>query len=282
MKVRLGGVPEHFNYMWHLPAARELMRSYGIIYDWTDFPGGTGAMTLALESGEIDMAIMLTEGAIAGIATGKPFRILFPFVMSPLLWGVFASAKRQSELPKEYTGSRFAISRYNSGSHLMAKFLAQRHNESLTENNFVLSHDLNGARAKLASGEADYFLWEKYMTRPLVYSGEFIQTDEVSAPWPSFVFVVKDNFDLVETETWKQAVYDLTSDFLITEKDTIIKGICTAYALTEGDAESWLSEVKYYDNNSYWTDRITAAVIIMNSKGMIDHMPDLQQLLASG
>lgn len=279
MLIKLGGVPEHFNYMWQLPAAREVMRSYGIVYEWTDYPGGTGAMSQALEQQEVDMAIMLTEGAIAAIANGKPFKIWFPFVMSPLLWGVFASAHRKQALPTDLQLAKFAISRYNSGSHLMAKFLAQRDNTELNDDNFVLSNNLEGAREKLANGEADYFLWEKYMTRPLVHSGEFVQTGEVSAPWPSFVFVVRQDFNTIDAETWKEAVYELSSDYLVENREVLLSGICSAFHLSRADAESWMNEVKYYDNNTYWLDRLTAAVIIMHSKGMISSKPELQDLI---
>jgi sulfonate transport system substrate-binding protein len=280
MRLRLGGVPEHFNYLWQLADAKEILRHYGVVYEWTNYPGGTGAIASALLNNEIDMAIMLTEGAIAAIADDKPFHILFPFVMSPLLWGVFSNAKREKPLPKNYSESKFAISRYNSGSHLMAKFLAQREKHQLTEFNFQLSQDLQGARENLLNGTADYFLWEKYMTRPLIHSGEFIQNDEVSAPWPSFVFVVKKDFHIVETEVWKQAVYELSSEFLLASKQELIAGISQTFGLTASDTENWLDEVKYYDNNNYWMDRITAAVIIMHSKGMIKRQPGLDELIA--
>jgi sulfonate transport system substrate-binding protein len=279
MKLKLGGVPEHFNYMWQLSAAKELMRSYGIVYDWTDYPGGTGSMIQALDTDELDMAIMLTEGAIAGIADGKAYKILFPFVMSPLLWGVFTSATRKRELPATLETARFAISRFNSGSHLMAKFLAQRHNITLQDSQFILSGNLEGARKVLLSEEADYFLWEKYMTRPLVHSGEFKMTDEISAPWPSFVFVVKRDFNLIDKDVWQQAVYELSSDYLQDSKTEILSGICTQFSLSPEDADAWLSEVRYFDNNTYWKDRILAAGIIMKSKGMLSRFPEIKEII---
>lgn len=279
MKLRLGGVPEHFNYMWQLSAAKELMRSYGIVYDWTDYPGGTGSMIQALDTEELDMAIMLTEGAIAGIADGKSYKILFPFVMSPLLWGVFTSARRTKALPASLETAKFAISRFNSGSHLMAKFLARRHNITLQDSQFVLSGNLEGARKVLENEEADYFLWEKYMTRPFVHSGEFIMTDEISAPWPSFVFVVKRDFDLIEKDVWQQAVYELSSDYLQDSKAEILSGICTQFNLNPVDASAWLTEVRYFDNNTYWKDRILAAGIIMKSKGMLSRFPEISEMI---
>lgn len=279
MKLTIGGVPEHFNYMWHLPSSREVMRSYGFAYEWVDFPGGTGAMTKALEDNELDLAIMLTEGAIAASAAGKPLKILFPFVMSPLLWGVFTSANRKKQLPANFKDSIFAISRFNSGSHLMAKFLAQRQLSELTDDNFIVSNDLSGARLKILNEEADFFLWEKYMTRPLVYAGEFKMVDEVAAPWPSFVFVVNENNTKFDVSAWKDAVYDITTDYLDEHKEQVIDGISNAYQLTIEDVSNWLDEVKYYDGNNYWQDRITAAIIIMHSKGMISNVPLVRDLL---
>lgn len=281
MRLRLGGVPEHFNFMWHLPVARELMRKYGVVYSWTDFPGGTGAMCSALEAKELDMAIMLTEGAISAISEGKEFKILFPFVMSPLFWGVFISAKRDRPLPLAFQNAKFAISRLQSGSHLMAKYLSQRDGSNLSQQNFVICNDLKGARDAINSEQADYFLWEKYMTRPLVRVGEFREIDEVSAPWPAFVFVVNSGFDILETESWKQAVYELTSNYLLETRQEIISGIISAFDLSKNDAENWLDEVKYYDCNNYWVDRITAAVIIMHNKEMIVRMPELEEMLIS-
>src|SRR5690242_3031979 len=110
-------------------------------------------MSLALENDEVDMAIMLTEGAIAAVSMGKKLKIHFPLVMSPLLWGVFVSARRKEPLPVHYAQGKFAISRLYSGSHLMAMFLAQRDNSVLSDLNFVVSRDLMGAKNALLSGD---------------------------------------------------------------------------------------------------------------------------------
>lgn len=279
-KLKIGGVPEHFNYFWHLSGTKEIMRSHGFYYEWTDYPGGTGAMSAALENGEIDIAIMLTEGAIAAVSMQKQFQIRFPLVMSPLLWGVFTSANRTTALPENFAQSKFAISRPYSGSHLMAMFLAQRENNVLGDANFVISKDLEGARKALAEGDADYFLWEKYMTRPLVHKGEFTMTGEISAPWPAFVFVSRrEQPENIDFQALQDAVFECTSDYLQQSREELLAGICSNFNLLPADAESWLNEVKYYDNNFYWKDRLTAAVIIMHSKKMIATQPELWQLI---
>lgn len=268
MKIRIGGVPEHFNYLWQLSATKELFRSSGYYYEWIDFPGGTGAMAAALEAGEIDFAIMLTEGAIASIAAQKPFVIHYPFVISPLKWGVFtSSANEEKDLPG-YANGVFAISRYFSGSHLMANFLAKREGFELGEKNFFLSNNLDGARKALKEGSAQYFLWEKYMTMPLVYSGEFSKVDEVSAPWPAFVFVSKPEHS--ETaEIIKTTVKLCTQNFISFEEEEIVPLLMEAYHIKQEDALAWFRQVQYYDGYHFWRESITAARLIMEKMGMI-------------
>ena len=66
--IKIGGVPEHFNLPWRLLLeAGEPARS-GIDAHWQDFPDGSGAMAAALRDERLDVAMLLTEGAVAGVA----------------------------------------------------------------------------------------------------------------------------------------------------------------------------------------------------------------------
>ena len=42
--VRVGGVPEHFNYPWHLAAERGLYEKHGVRMVWIEQKEGTGQM----------------------------------------------------------------------------------------------------------------------------------------------------------------------------------------------------------------------------------------------
>ncbi|MFM7765118.1 MAG: hypothetical protein ACKO6I_05600, partial [Sphingomonadales bacterium] len=96
--------------------------------------------------------------------------------------------KTNEELPV-LQQARFAVSRLQSGSHLMAKFFANREaGITLSDEPFVITQHIDGTRKTLAEGNADYFLWEKYMTSIWVDNGEFRQISEITAPWPAFVF----------------------------------------------------------------------------------------------
>ena len=70
-------MPEHFNRAWRRLADAESVA-------WQEIPEGTGRMLELLENGDTDIAILLTEGAIAGAARGVPLMILGVWVESPL------------------------------------------------------------------------------------------------------------------------------------------------------------------------------------------------------
>ena len=86
--VRIGGVPEHFNYAWYLALKQGHFKQHDINVRWKDYFGGTGQMTQALRNNEIDMAVILTEGIIKDITEGNPSKIVQVFVESPLIWGI--------------------------------------------------------------------------------------------------------------------------------------------------------------------------------------------------
>ncbi|MBD0256141.1 MAG: ABC transporter substrate-binding protein [Cytophagales bacterium] len=189
--LNVGGVPEHFNLPWHLALEGGTFAERGLDLRWQDYPGGTGAMNRDLRSGTLDVAVLLTEGIVADICKGNPSVIIAPYVVSPLIWGIHVPALSGFQTVAELEGKRFAISRYGSGSHLMAFVHAQQlgwHPEALE---LVLVGDLNGAREAFRQGAADAFMWEKAMTQPLVDKGEFRRVGECPTPWPSFVIAAR-------------------------------------------------------------------------------------------
>ena len=50
IKLRIGGVPEHFNLPWHLALEARRFEALGIEVTWRDYPGGSGAMAKALRA----------------------------------------------------------------------------------------------------------------------------------------------------------------------------------------------------------------------------------------
>lgn len=190
--ITIGGVPEHFNLPWHLAIEAGLFKKKGINLQWKEFPGGTGDMCTALRDGSIDIAIILTEGIIKDIIDGNPSKIVKVYVKSPLLWGVHVAADSKYTTTKELENTNIAISRYGSGSQLMAKVNAYTQGFDIDDLNYTIVKNLDGGIKALTEGTADYFLWEHFTTKPYVDQGVFRNIDSVTTPWPCFVMAVRD------------------------------------------------------------------------------------------
>ena len=118
--IKIAGVPEHFNLPWHLCIENNEFKAVGIDLQWTDIPEGTGKMCQMLRDGETDIAVILSEGIIKDIVAGNPCKIVQVYVKSPLIWGIHVSAKSKYHSIADLEYTKVAISRYGSGSQLMA------------------------------------------------------------------------------------------------------------------------------------------------------------------
>jgi len=189
--LKIGGVPEHFNYPWYLTLKNKEYQKHGINLRWKDYHGGTGEMCNALRTGETDIAIILTEGIIKDIIDGNPSKILQTYVTTPLIWGIHVSEKSTIQEISELENKRIAISRYGSGSHLMAIVNAYNQGWNLKTLDFVVVETLEGGIEALQNNKADYFMWEHFTTKPYVDQQIFRRIGNCPTPWACFVIAVR-------------------------------------------------------------------------------------------
>jgi ABC-type nitrate/sulfonate/bicarbonate transport system substrate-binding protein len=189
--LKIAGVPEHFNLPWHLCIENEEFEEAGIDLQWTDVPEGTGKLCQMLRDGDTDIAVILTEGIVKDIVAGNDSKIVQVYVQSPLIWGIHVSAKSDYKKLADLKNGKVAISRYGSGSHLMAYVNAQNQGWDTKSLQFEIVNTLDGAVEALTNGTADYFMWERFMTKPIVDKGIFRRVADCPTPWPSFVIAVR-------------------------------------------------------------------------------------------
>ena len=241
--IKIGGVPEHFNLAWYLTLKNGEYKDKGINLRWTDYPGGTGHMTEALRNGDIDMAVILTEGIIKDIVEGNPSKIVQTFVQSPLLWGIHVAHDSKFKSVADLKGTRAAISRYGSGSHLMAYINAQTNQWNLDNDlKFEVIQDLDGAVKALSNEDADYFMWERFMTKPFVDTKKFRCIGTLPTPWPCFVIAVRDEFLKTNQEDVK-TILEVINNTSLEFKDipSIDKTIANRYGQKLEDVQDWLA-----------------------------------------
>lgn len=249
-EITIGGVPEHFNLAWYLTLKNGEYKKQGINLRWKDYPGGTGEMCKALKNKEIDIAVVLTEGIVKDIIEGSKNKIVQTFVQSPLIWGVHVSQNSKYQSINDLKGTKAAISRYGSGSHLMAYINAQNNNWDLKKDlNFEVIKNLEGAIDGLTKETADYFLWEKFTTKPIVDEGIFRCIGHCPTPWPCFVIAAREDFiksHKKELQTILKIINLTTSKFK--EITDIDKTISNRYGQKIEDVQEWLSLTEWSQN----------------------------------
>jgi ABC-type nitrate/sulfonate/bicarbonate transport system substrate-binding protein len=244
--IKITGVPEHFNLPWHLCIENGEFEAEDINLEWTNIPEGTGKMCQMLRDGETDIAVILTEGIVKDIVAGNPSSIVQVYVHSPLIWGIHVGAKSHFQTLSDLEHAKVAISRYGSGSELMAYVNANNQGWKTDNLKFEVVNTLDGAIEALTNGTADYFMWEHFMTKPIVDKGIFRRLGDCPTPWPSFVIAVRN--EILEKEP--NAIAKILK--IINTKSTefpsipyIDNALALKYNQKTEDIQEWLALTKW-------------------------------------
>jgi len=245
-KVKIIGVPEHFNLPWHLAIEEGAFEERGIDLQWTDIPEGTGKMCKMLQNEETDLAIILTEGLVKSITEGNAAKIVQEYIASPLLWGIHVGAKSRYKSITDLKDTKAAISRYGSGSHLMAYVNAQIEDWETNELQFEVINNLDGAVEALTNGQADYFMWEHFTTKPLVDKGTFRRLGDCPTPWPCFVIAATDKF-IKENKSILKHILEIINLYTTEFKQipSIDRTLANRYEQLLEDIQEWLSLTRW-------------------------------------
>lgn len=244
--IRIVGVPEHFNFPWQLTIDEGLFNEAGIDVQWTDVPQGTGRMCEMLRNDETDLAVILTEGILKDIANGNEAFILQTFVQSPLQWGIHVNAKSSYKTIEDLKGTTAAISRLGSGSELMAYVNASNNNWNSDTLKFEIVQTLEGAVEALTANKADYFMWDRFMTQPIVDQGIFRRVGVCPTPWPCFMIAVRKSFythNKAMVDRMLEIINQTTSEFKMIP--SIDRTLASVFDQKSEDIQQWLQITKW-------------------------------------
>ena len=275
-KIRVGGVPEHFNLTWHLAMENGLFEKEGIELEWTVFKGGTGQMTKALRDNEIDVCILLTEGIISDIVKGNPSKLIGKYLNTPLIWGVYTGINNPVNYYGEIYDKNYAISRFGSGSHLMPIVDANAKKIKIKEEQFQVIKNLEGALESLTENETDAFYWEKYTTKPYVDNGTLKHLGDYVTPWPCFMIAATNNI----LENQKEAIDKMLKVIYFTSKQfmlspTSVQEVSDRYNQKLEDVESWFHATEWSVNNDISDKLLKNVLHTLHYAGIIDEKPEL-------
>lgn len=251
--LKIGGVPEHFNLPWRLAIEEGRFRDAGLQLHWSDMGGGTGQMIRGLETGSIDIAVLLTEGITKAVLQGLDARVLQVYVVSPLHWGIHVPFHSDIRKVDQLENQTFAISREGSGSHLMAYVKADQEGWDISKLNFNVVGDIYGGLWSLQHNESQAFLWEKYTTFPFTEQEKCRYIDEVVTPWPCFVIAVRNEVYEQHEELLASMCTIVNERARELKKDEqAVDMIGWRYNLRSGQVANWLVETDWnYDGIQY-------------------------------
>jgi len=173
----------------------------------------------------------------------NPYRckIIQTYIQTPLIWGIHVSGNSNYNHISEIENTTAAISRYGSGSHLMSYINAQNQGWDISNLQFEVVKNLDGAVTGLTQGTSDYFMWEHFTTKPLVDNGTFKRIADCPTPWPCFVIAVREDV-LSNKEKEIKNILDIINTVTMDFKKTpnIDRILSTRYEQRLEDIREWL------------------------------------------
>lgn len=277
----VGGVPEHFNYPWHLASERKLFEKHGIKIDWRDQKGGTGAQLEGLKSGNLEVVTALTEGLVGSLAKGSTeFTLVGTYVESPLCWAISTGPSSKFHQVSDLQDQNFGISRHGSGSELMAYVLALQNGWDPKKLSFTVENNFEGLRKSVCEGKTAAFLWETFTTKPFHDSGEVKRIGDITTPWPCFLIAV--NTETLKTK--RKAIQDMLTvirescQLFHQEKDQMIQDISSRYGLKTEDAQQWYQGVKISADKQIKKESLNKALDALHQAGVLPNTSEHYKL----
>ena len=271
------------------------------------YPSGTGHMVAALQSGEIDVGVGLTEGWIAALGKAQAaqqdagFRVVGTYVETPLCWAISTGARREDLTSEnDLKGKKVGVSRIGSGSYVMSFVLADQKgwlNTQSSDPPFPVEplNTFSNLREGVNNGTADFFMWEHFTSKRYYDNGEIKRIGDIYTPWSSWKIVASNN--LLNPANWANgahashpAIKDELEDLLQKinkgvkhfeeHQEEAIEYISTKLDYSEEDARAWLKTVRFaHDVRGVDKSVVEKTVRILQKAGVLGEHVDEQAMV---
>jgi ABC-type nitrate/sulfonate/bicarbonate transport system substrate-binding protein len=205
-------------------------------------------MTEALQEGDLDVALMLTEGFVSAFHRGLKAKIVKVYTKTPLTWGIYGGYADTPRITSNHN-RKYAISRRGSGSHLMARIHAKQLGFHPSDDQYVEVANLKNAIQSLRNRESDYFYWEKYTSIPSVKKGHLCFLDTFHAPWCGFVAVANNNAIEQKSESIQKVLQLMNErcEAFMKDEENIFR-VSNRFEISTAAATEWFNTTAYQDN----------------------------------
>jgi ABC-type nitrate/sulfonate/bicarbonate transport system substrate-binding protein len=259
-------------------------------------------MVTALQAGDIDIGVGLTEGWIAALGKAQAskedagFRVVGTYVETPLCWAISTGARRDqlNGIP-DLKGKKVGVSRIGSGSYVMSFVLADQQGwlDTTSDSPPFPVEALNtfaNLRDGVNNSTADFFMWEHFTSKRYYDNGEIKRIGEIYTPWSSWKIVASS--DLLHPVNWsatdnasKPKLKDELEDVLAKinkgvkhfeeNQEEAVQYISTKLDYSEEDAREWLKTVKFAkDVRGVDKEVVGKTVGILQKAGVLGELVD--------
>lgn len=256
-------------------------------------------MVSALQAGQIDVAVGLTEGWIAGLCKALSaqknagYQLVGTYVESPLRWAISTGSGRDDlKSVQDLKGKKVGVSRIGSGSYVMSYVLAQEQKwlkQGADAGQTPFPVEVLNTFANLRDGvnhkTADFFMWEYFTSKRYYDNGEIKHIGDVYSPWPSWMIVASNS--LLYPDGRHQDAKPLTDELqdvlqkinlgikhFEENQEEAVQYISTKLDYSEEDALEWLKTVVFASGpngvNGVGHSVIREALQILGQAGVVD------------
>ncbi|KAF2705797.1 ABC-type nitrate/sulfonate/bicarbonate transport system periplasmic component-like protein [Pleomassaria siparia CBS 279.74] len=304
--LRIGFVPEHFSTP--LEFAK---KHYGLSAKLLPYPAGTGHMVTALQSGDIDIGVGLTEGWIAALGKAQAaqkdagFRVVGTYVETPLCWAISTGAQRDDiNNISDLKGKTVGVSRIGSGSYVMSYVLADQQGwlDTTTKVETPPPFPIEPLEtfARLRDGvndkTADFFMWEHFTSKRYYDNGSIKRVGEIYTPWSSWKIVAANTLinptsrasgpNAASSPALKEELQDALQKInkgvrhFEENKEEAVTYISTKLDYSDEDAREWLKTVRFaHDVRGVDRSIVSKTVGILQKAGVLGEAVDEKAMI---
>ncbi|MDH3756014.1 MAG: hypothetical protein OEU32_19290, partial [Acidimicrobiia bacterium] len=139
------------------------------------------------------------------------------------------------------------------------------------------------ARRALGAGEADYLLWDRFMTQPVVDRGELRRVGVQPTPWPAFVTVARTDVIDERGDDLSAIIAAVAATAAgLTRSDDLIDRLVDRFELAREVAADWWAVTRWGRADDQLTpEQLGEVQRTLLRLGRIDEILPAEQILAA-
>ncbi len=240
---------------------------------FADFPGGSGAVTTAMETGKVQLGMLSADTAISDVAAGLPISIVATYRLSPI--GDYVLVNPSSSITSfatlgatiNSTGVTWAHSKPGSLDVVLCHILAGKYGWSTSKITPAYVGSFQSQDSAVLTGSANITTGAYFDAYLQVQNNTLRSIGDLNESWPGFVLVALNNYISSQPATLSaalKAIFDMNSQF---QSNTAAEThfIQTYYGFSTSETAFYVSIMHWATNGTIYTQSVNAEISALES-----------------